>query len=113
MVTASTKKNGRARTGATTRWRARGVMLPPVRCFTCNALVSAKWYQMTEQMHQGAAQEDALNATGLKRYCCRRMLMTSVDLSDVLLSPHTDLHAELENMTLDCASRFDRTISTH
>ena len=29
---------------------------------------------------------DALNALGLERYCCRRMLMTHVDLIEKLLS---------------------------
>lgn len=32
---------------------------------------------------------EALNALGLKRYCCRRMILTHVDLIDKLLAYHT------------------------
>ena len=32
---------------------------------------------------------DALDALGLKRYCCRRMLLTHVDLIDKLLNSNT------------------------
>ena len=34
----------------------------------------------------GAACRDAMDLLGLKRYCCRRMLMTHVDLIEKLLN---------------------------
>lgn len=36
-------------------------------------------------LEQGKSEGDAMNDLGLKRYCCRRMLMTHVDLIEKLL----------------------------
>ncbi|KAI0684925.1 DNA-directed RNA polymerases I/II/III subunit 10 [Cytidiella melzeri] len=59
-------------------------MIIPVRCFSCGKVVGDKWVeyvQMIKEMPEG----DALNALQLKRYCCRRMVLTHVDLIEKLL----------------------------
>ncbi|KAJ2893496.1 DNA-directed RNA polymerase II subunit L, partial [Coemansia aciculifera] len=59
-------------------------MIIPVRCFTCGKVVGNKWEQYLEllaTMNDG----EALDALGLKRYCCRRMVLTHVDLIEKLL----------------------------
>lgn len=61
-------------------------MIIPVRCFTCGAVVGNKWNrfrQMIDQEHMEANQ--ALDRLGLRRYCCRRMLLTHVNLIDQML----------------------------
>lgn len=68
-------------------------MLPPVRCFTCNKVLGNKYkqYQSLVRELQAAATETksaeglALDKLGLHRYCCRRMMLTHVDLSDRLM----------------------------
>ena len=61
-------------------------MIIPVRCFTCGGVVGNKWNrfrQMIDQEHMEANQ--ALDRLGLRRYCCRRMLLTHVNLIDQML----------------------------
>ncbi|KAI0755428.1 8 kDa subunit-domain-containing protein, partial [Irpex lacteus] len=56
----------------------------PVRCFSCGKVVGDKWVEYV-QMIKDMPEGDALNALQLKRYCCRRMVLTHVDLIEKLL----------------------------
>ncbi|KAJ2905877.1 putative dna-directed rna polymerases i ii iii subunit 10 protein [Zalerion maritima] len=59
-------------------------MIIPVRCFSCGKVVGDLWeryLQLIESTNDG----DAMDQLGLRRYCCRRMLMTHVDLIEKLL----------------------------
>jgi DNA-directed RNA polymerase subunit N len=58
----------------------------PVRCFTCGKVISGVWDEYKKRI----ATEDAgkvLDDLGIERYCCRRMLLTHVELVD-LLAPY-------------------------
>lgn len=68
----------------------------PVRCFTCGKVVANKWRDyaaMVEPVseYEGAetppamSSREALDKLGLKRYCCRRMLLAHVDLNSRML----------------------------
>lgn len=81
-------------------------MIIPIRCFTCGKVIGNKWEsylgllqaEYTEGYDQYIYSEmryilkilrffsDALDALGLKRYCCRRMLLGHVDLIEKLLN---------------------------
>lgn len=52
----------------------------PVRCFTCNKVLGHLWKRYSDQKKAGIPEEIILNNLGLKRYCCRRMLITHIDL---------------------------------
>jgi DNA-directed RNA polymerase I, II, and III subunit RPABC5 len=87
-------------------------MIPPVRCFTCNGLISSKWYAVHDMIRNGKREADAMHEHNIHRYCCRRMILTSVDLSSIIQSPYLGLDAERENMEFSAFVEKERTVST-
>eukprot|EP00471_Norrisiella_sphaerica_P001440 CAMPEP_0184480248 /NCGR_PEP_ID=MMETSP0113_2-20130426/1747_1 /TAXON_ID=91329 /ORGANISM="Norrisiella sphaerica, Strain BC52" /LENGTH=75 /DNA_ID=CAMNT_0026858605 /DNA_START=108 /DNA_END=335 /DNA_ORIENTATION=- len=65
-------------------------MIIPVRCFTCGKVVGNLYKRFIALKNagpdQGYAEGEVLNTLGLTRYCCRRMIMTHVDLIIKLLN---------------------------
>lgn len=62
-------------------------MIIPVRCFTCGKVVGNKWNAYLDLLErEGVDARQALDELGLKRYCCRRMILTHVDLISKLLN---------------------------
>ena len=58
----------------------------PVRCFSCNALIGDKYYKFIELVKGGMDPGKALDELGVKRYCCRRMILSHADVVDLFLS---------------------------
>ena len=54
-------------------------MLVPVRCFTCGNLIADKFDDYQTKLKTGEDPEKVLNDLGINRYCCRRMLLTTVE----------------------------------
>ncbi len=52
----------------------------PVRCFTCGALIGDKWEDFKRRVDEGEDPGKVLDDLGVKRYCCRRMLLSHIDL---------------------------------
>ena len=80
-------------------------MIIPIRCFTCNNVVAHLWeaylakiqiayidedianfkkkrFVDIEQLATKTVEGKILDELGLNRYCCRRMLLSHVDLCD-------------------------------
>ncbi|TBU60881.1 DNA-directed RNA polymerase, subunit N/Rpb10 [Dichomitus squalens] len=60
-------------------------MIIPVRCFSCGKVVGDKWTAYLDLLAKDISEGDALDQLQLKRYCCRRMVLTHVDLIEKLL----------------------------
>jgi len=60
-------------------------MMKPIRCYTCGKLLGDKYEEFDKRVQKGESPETVLNELGVKRYCCRRMLLTSVDLMDEIM----------------------------
>ncbi|HIH07602.1 MAG TPA: DNA-directed RNA polymerase subunit N [Candidatus Nitrosotenuis sp.] len=54
-------------------------MLIPVRCFTCGNLIADKYEDYQSRIKAGEEPVKVLDSLGLKRYCCRRMMLTTVE----------------------------------
>ncbi|MCS7098883.1 MAG: DNA-directed RNA polymerase subunit N [Sulfolobales archaeon] len=60
-------------------------MIIPVRCFTCGKVIGHLWEEYARRVSKGEKPEDVLNDLGIKRYCCRRMFLSHVDLIDEII----------------------------
>jgi DNA-directed RNA polymerase subunit N len=60
-------------------------MIVPIRCFTCGNLVGDKYSDFQQRVKSGEDPKKVLDSLGLKRYCCRRILITSMDIVDQLM----------------------------
>jgi DNA-directed RNA polymerase subunit N len=49
----------------------------PVRCFTCGSVVADLYEEYVKKAEQDGPAK-ALDALGVKRYCCRRMFLSHV-----------------------------------
>ncbi len=54
-------------------------MLIPVRCFTCGNLIADKYEDFQNKIKSGEEPDKVLDSLGIERYCCRRMLLTTVE----------------------------------
>jgi DNA-directed RNA polymerase subunit N (RpoN/RPB10) len=80
-------------------------MIIPIRCFTCNNIISHLWedyideiqkkkieetseypiktrFVNPEQLEEKTIEGKILDKLKIKRYCCRRMFLSCVDLSE-------------------------------
>jgi len=60
-------------------------MIIPVRCFTCGKVIGNKW-EKYQQLITEYEEKDVLDMLGMNRYCCRRMLLTHIELINKLLN---------------------------
>ncbi|MDH3276714.1 MAG: DNA-directed RNA polymerase subunit N [Nitrosopumilus sp.] len=78
-------------------------MLVPVRCFTCGNLVADKFEDYQNKVKSGENPGKVLDSLGISRYCCRRMLLTTVEtiqqvipFYEAIQRRHQEVQSELE-----------------
>ncbi|MHA2244769.1 MAG: DNA-directed RNA polymerase subunit N [Candidatus Hodarchaeales archaeon] len=61
-------------------------MMIPIRCYTCGKVIAHLYDDYVQGLEEGKEPEEILESFDLIRYCCRRMLITHVDLIDKILT---------------------------
>ncbi|HEU4482999.1 MAG TPA: DNA-directed RNA polymerase subunit N [Nitrososphaeraceae archaeon] len=73
-------------------------MLIPVRCFTCGGLIADKYFEYKERVKSGEEDGTVLDSLGIKRYCCRRMFISSVETIYQVIPYYEVLRRRLSEM---------------
>ena len=55
-------------------------MLIQVRCYTCGKVIGHLYEEYKQRIDEGEDAKKVLDDLGLERYCCRRMLITYVEV---------------------------------
>nr|AIF22010.1 DNA-directed RNA polymerase subunit N (rpoN) [uncultured marine thaumarchaeote SAT1000_07_E02] len=78
-------------------------MLVPVRCFTCGNLVADKFDEYQNRVKSGEEPAKILDSLGIERYCCRRMMLTTLEtiqqvlpFYEAMYKRNTEIQSELE-----------------
>jgi DNA-directed RNA polymerase subunit N len=78
-------------------------MLVPVRCFTCGNLIADQFEDYQTRVKAGEDPAKVLDSLGISRYCCRRMLLTTVEtiqqvipFYEAIERRHQEVQSELE-----------------
>lgn len=61
------------------------LMMVPIRCFTCGGVIGDKWECFLDRVNKGDDPGQVLDDLGLTRYCCRRMLLSNVEVIDEVI----------------------------
>lgn len=60
-------------------------MIIPVRCYSCGAVIANRYEKYKQLLDQDYTEAEALDSLRLPRYCCRRMILSHIDLVDDLI----------------------------
>jgi len=78
-------------------------MLIPVRCFTCGNLIADKFDDYQNKVKSGEDPGKVLDSLAITRYCCRRMLLTTVEtiqqvvpFYEAIQRRHQEVQSELD-----------------
>jgi len=78
-------------------------VLVPVRCFTCGNLVADKFDEYQNRVKSGEEPAKILDSLGIERYCCRRMMLTTLEtiqqvipFYEAMYKRNAEIRSELE-----------------
>jgi len=72
------------------RARAAEMVMIPVRCFSCGKVIGDKWEPYSKRVEAGEDPKDVFDDLGLERYCCRRMIISHVNIIDEIIKLYTE-----------------------
>jgi len=61
-------------------------MICPIRCFSCGQVVANKYDEFVRLVNvEKKTPQEALDKLNVQKYCCRRMLLTHVEVIDDIM----------------------------
>jgi len=60
-------------------------MIIPIRCFTCGKLIGDKYEKYKKLKREGKNPNEIFEELGIKRFCCKRMLISHVNLIEDII----------------------------
>lgn len=60
-------------------------MIIPVRCFSCGGVIGDKYEEFKARVQKKEDPKKVLDSLGVKRYCCRRMLLSQIDVLEEVM----------------------------
>ena len=83
----------------------------PIRCFTCNASIGQHWPSYLQFLTVADGDFDAFCRThGMPRVCCRRMIITHVDLAEQICQ-YKYVDRDAGTVQFRCVAKMERTLS--
>ena len=67
-------------------------VLVPVRCFSCGKMIADKFDTFQNDVKAGKEPKKILDELGMERYCCRRMLLTTVESIQQIIPFYEAMH---------------------
>jgi len=64
----------------------------PIRCYTCGKPLIQYYDEFKRRVESGEDPEKILDELGLHRYCCRRTILASIDVSKEIIKFSTRVH---------------------
>ena len=60
-------------------------MIMPVRCFSCGKVLGGFYEEFKERTQKGETAGKVLDDLGVKKYCCRKMILTHAETIDDIM----------------------------
>ena len=60
-------------------------MIVPIRCFSCGKPIAGLYGEFKERVEKGEDAGKVLDDLGVKRYCCRKTLLSHADIIDDIM----------------------------
>jgi DNA-directed RNA polymerase subunit N len=60
-------------------------MIIPIRCFSCGRVIGSLYEEFVRRVNEGEPPKEVMDSLNVDRYCCRRILLTHIDLIDEVM----------------------------
>lgn len=70
--------------------------MKPIRCYTCGKILGNKWEAIDKLLSEKKTFKEIYELLLIRRYCCKRVILTSVDMDNnsTFLSEKIQIHNE-------------------